>query len=113
VQPQPSQSSLQTGSGHPAMTPAALESARRNFPACIESLWPQAARRKISRRTFDAATRGLQPDMKIMELLDKQPEFTRPVWAYLDDLVSDSRINMGRTAIAQNKAVFDAVERVY
>ncbi len=113
VQPQPPQSSLQTNSSHPAMTPAAIEAARVNFPACIESLWPQAARRKISRRTFDMATHGLQPDMKIMELLDKQPEFTRPVWAYLDDLVSDSRIATGRVAIAQNRAGFDAVEKVY
>jgi lytic murein transglycosylase len=113
VQPQQPQSSYQTNSSHPAMTPAAIESARANFPACIESLWPQAARRKISRRTFDAATRGLQPDMKIMELLDKQPEFTRPVWAYLDDLVSDSRIATGRVAITQNRAVFDAVEKAY
>ena len=113
VQPQPPQSSLQTNSSHPAMTPAAIEAARVNFPACIELLWPQAARRKISRRTFDVATHGLQPDMKIMELLDKQPEFTRPVWAYLDDLVSDSRIATGRVAIAQNRAVFDAVEKVY
>lgn len=113
VQPQPSQSSLQTKPSHPAMAPAAIEWARRNFPACIESLWPQAARHKVSRRTFDAMTRGLQPDMKIMELLDKQPEFTRPVWAYLDDLVSDSRIATGRAAIAQNRAVFDAVEKAY
>jgi lytic murein transglycosylase len=112
IQPQPTPSAPERPT-HPAMTPMALATAQANFPHCIESLWPQAARRGISRRTFDAQTRGLRPDMEIMELLDKQPEFTRPVWAYLDDLVNESRINMGRMAIAQNKAVFDAVERVY
>jgi lytic murein transglycosylase len=113
VQPPASVSPTQTHSTHPAMTPMALASARANFPHCIESLWPQAARRHISRRTFDTATRGLEPDMKIMELLDKQPEFTRPVWAYLDDLVNEDRIKAGRAIIAQNRAVFDAVERAY
>jgi lytic murein transglycosylase len=112
IQPQPVQQAPERPT-HPAMTPMALATAKANFPHCIESLWPQAARRGVSRRTFDALTRGLQPDMKIMELLDKQPEFTRPVWAYLDDLVNESRIAMGRTAIAQNKAVFDAVEHAY
>jgi lytic murein transglycosylase len=113
IQPPAPQVSVRTDSTHPEMTPMALAAAQANFAHCIESLWPQAARRGISRRTFDAQTRGLQPDMKIMELLDKQPEFTRPVWDYLDDLVNESRINAGRAAIAQNKAVFDAVERAY
>ncbi|HVT55606.1 MAG TPA: lytic murein transglycosylase, partial [Xanthobacteraceae bacterium] len=109
---QPQQAALAKPT-HPLMTPMALAAAKANFAYCIESLWPQAAHRHISRRTFEAQTRGLQPDMKIMELLDKQPEFTRPVWDYLDDLVNESRINAGRAAIAQNKAAFDAVERAY
>jgi lytic murein transglycosylase len=113
AQPPALVSPAQTQSTHPAMTPMALAAARANFPHCIESLWPQAARRHISRRTFDAQTRGLEPDMKIMELLDKQPEFSRPVWEYLDGLVSEDRIKAGRAIIAQNRAVFDAVERAY
>ncbi len=113
IRPQAPQPSLESRSSHPAMTPMALAAAQANFPSCIESLWPQAARRGVSRRTFDAATRGLQPDMKIMELLDRQPEFTKPVWEYLDDLVNDERIKLGRAAIAQNRTVFDAVERAY
>jgi lytic murein transglycosylase len=110
---QPQQQVIPAKPTHPLMTPMAIAAAKANFAYCIEQLWPQAARRHISRRTFEAQTRGLQPDMKIMELLDKQPEFTRPVWDYLDDLVNESRINAGRAAIAQNKAVFDAVERAY
>jgi len=102
-----------TGSGHPLMTPEAISAAAANFDHCIASLWPQAAQRGISRRTFETATRGLVPDMKIMELLDAQPEFTKPIWEYLDILVNESRITTGRQAIAQNRAAFDAVEKAY
>ncbi len=101
------------GSGHPLMTPEAISAAAANFDRCIESLWPQAARRGISRRTFETVTRGLVPDMKIMELLDAQPEFTKPIWEYLDILVNDLRITTGRQSIAQNRAVFEAVEKTY
>lgn len=113
VRPAAPQAQEPSQSTHPAMTPMALAAAQANFAHCIESLWPLAAKRGISRNTFDRQTRGLQPEMKIMELLDKQPEFTKPVWSYLDDLVSESRINAGRAIIAQHRATFDAVERAY
>ncbi len=108
------QSARAAGSpSHPLMTPEAIASAASNFDRCLESLWPQAAHRGISRRTFDAARRGLVPDLKIMDLLDRQPEFEKPIWDYLDDLVNDNRIATGRIAIAQNRAAFDAVEKTY
>jgi membrane-bound lytic murein transglycosylase B len=105
--------SAASGSGHPLMAPDAIDAAVANFDRCITSLWPQAAQRGISRRTFEGATRGLEPDLKILELLDTQPEFTKPVWEYLDILVNDSRIATGREAIVQNRAVYDAVEKAY
>jgi|GEM_PF-24717 len=101
------------GSGHPLMTPEAIGAAAANFGHCITSLWPLAAQRGISHRTFDLATRGLEPDLKILELLDTQPEFTKPIWEYLDILVNDSRIATGREAIAQNRTIYDAVEKTY
>src|SRR3984893_14819162 len=100
-------------STHPLMTPEAIASAASNFERCLESLWPQAAQRGISRRTFDAATRGLAPDLKIMDLMERQPEFEKPIWDYLDDLVNDNRIATGKIAVAQNRAAFDAVEKAY
>jgi membrane-bound lytic murein transglycosylase B len=111
--PQTQQSPASVGSSHPLMTPEAIQAAAANFGRCLESLWPQAAHRGISRRTFEKATLGLQPDMKIMELLDAQPEFTKPVWEYLDILVNDARISTGRQALAQNRAAYDAVEKTY
>jgi membrane-bound lytic murein transglycosylase B len=100
-------------SGHPLMTAAAIRAAAANFPECIERLWPAAARRGISRNMFQTATASLTPDLRIMDLLDNQPEFTKSFWDYLDILVTDERIRRGRELLEKYRATFDAVERAY
>ena len=100
-------------SGHPLMTAEAIRAAAANFHACIEHLWPLAARRNISRAVFQAYTVSLTPDLRIMDLLDNQPEFTKSFWEYLDILVNDDRIRKGRDLLERHRATFDAVERAY
>ncbi len=100
-------------SGHPLMTAEAIRAAAGNFHACLEGLWPEAARRGVSRAVFDAQTAALVPDLRIMDLLDAQPEFTKAVWDYLDLLVNDDRIQNGRAILARHRPIFDAVEKAY
>ena len=100
-------------SGDPRMTAAAIRAAAVNFHGCIERLWPLAARRGISRNVYAAYTAALTPDLRIMDLLDGQPEFTKSFWDYLDLLVNDVRIEQGRTLLQRYRATFDAVERAY
>src|SRR5215470_7043765 len=100
-------------SGDPSMMPDAIRAAAANFHNCLEGLWPAAAKRGVSRRTFEAHTAGLEPDLRIMDLLDAQPEFTKSFWDYLDLLVSDERIAKGREILATHRATFDAVEKAY
>jgi len=100
-------------SGNPAMSAEAIRADAANFRGCIEGLWPLAARRHVPRRTFEALTAQLTPDLRIMDLLDAQPEFTKAVWDYLDVLVTDARIAKGRELLARYDKVFDAVERTY
>ena len=100
-------------SGHPLMTAEAIRRAAGNFHACLERLWPTAARRGVSRAVFDAYTVRLTPDLRIMDLLDRQPEFTKSIADYLDVLVTPERIAKGRELLARYRATFDAVERAY
>jgi len=100
-------------SGHPLMTTEAILAAAGNFSACLEGLWPDAAKRGVSRATFDTYTNGLTPDLRIMDLMDTQPEFTKAFWDYLDLLVNENRIKRGREILAQYRPVFDAVEKAY
>jgi len=110
----PSDWSGQPGSsGHPLMTTEAIMAAAGNFSHCLEGLWPDAAKRGVTRATFDTYTNGLTPDLRIMDLMDTQPEFTKAFWDYLDLLVSENRIKRGREILAQYRPVFDAVEKAY
>jgi membrane-bound lytic murein transglycosylase B len=100
-------------SGHPLMSADAIRAAAANFRACLEAMWPQAQRRRVSRALFDAQTADLTPDLRIMDLLDAQPEFTKSVWDYLDILVNEDRIQNGRAILSRYRNVFDAVEKAY
>jgi lytic murein transglycosylase len=100
-------------SGDPRMTADAIRAAAADFADCLESLWRDAARRGITRDNYVRFTAGLTPDLRIMDLLDAQPEFTKSTWDYLDTLISDDRIARGRELLAQFVPTFDAVERTY
>jgi lytic murein transglycosylase len=100
-------------SGHALMTADAILAAAANFNTCLEGLWPDAARRGVSRETFETYTSGLTPDLRIMDLMDAQPEFTKAFWDYLDILVNDSRIKRGQEILAQYRTTFDAMEKAY
>ncbi len=60
-------------SGHPLMTASAIREAAANFNNCVASMWPDAARHRISQQSFERFTAGLTPDLRIMDLMDSQP----------------------------------------
>lgn len=109
--PQPTEAPAR--SSHPLMTPQAIAAAQANFPNCIAGMWPLAQAKGVSQRTFQRYTAGLEPDMKIMDYLDSQPEFSKPLGDYVNMLVSERRITRGREVLARYKPIFDAVEKKY
>jgi len=111
--PPPPWSGEDGSSGHPLMKASAIRAAAANFEQCLEGLWPLAAKRNISRASFDKHVKGLTPDLRIMDLVDAQPEFTKALWDYLDILVNDARIANGLEMLARYKAIFDKVEQAY
>jgi membrane-bound lytic murein transglycosylase B len=100
-------------SGHPLMRASAIRAAAANFRNCIDEIWPLAQRRNIPRPVFDQLLSGVTPELRIMDLLDSQPEFTKAPWEYLDILVTDARIADGRAILAKYRSAFDAMERAY
>jgi lytic murein transglycosylase len=80
-------------------TLAAPAAAQSDFRACLAGLKGPAAAKGVSAATYDAVTSGVQPDMKILELMDNQPEFKTPIWDYLGFLVDDERVEEGRAAM--------------
>src|SRR6266702_7945847 len=100
-------------SGHLLMTASAIRQAAANFGNCVAAMWPDAARRNVTQPNFERFTAGLEPDLRVMDLMDSQPEFTKAIWDYLDILVNDNRLAKGREILAKYKSQFDAAEKTY
>ncbi len=83
----------------------------KEFRAFLESLWPQAQSRKITRTTFNAALGDLTLDSSLAKQTAKQAEFVKPVWSYIAGAVSETRINQGRRKAQEQSALLAEVER--
>ncbi len=86
------------------MTADAIRQAAADFPHCAR-VWPDAARRGVTMANYRHFTADLTPDLRIMDLMDSQPEFTKSIWDYLDILVNDNRVNKGREILARYRAM--------
>lgn len=62
---------------------------------------------------FDRVFRGMEPDPAIIRADQSQPEFTRPVWEYLDGALSPQRIANGRRLLTQHEQTLSAIEQRY
>jgi len=82
-----------------------------DFRSCVAGLKGEAAAKGVSGATYDAATSGVQPDMKILELMDNQPEFKTPIWDYLGFLVDEERVEEGRAAVSRAGSALAEAER--
>src|SRR5205085_12452438 len=62
------------------ITQRAASAADARFSAFVASLWPEAQQAGVSRPTFDNATRGLEPDYKLPDLVlpGKKPSAAPP-----------------------------------
>jgi lytic murein transglycosylase len=89
-------------------TPAAPD-----VQAFLASLWNEARQRGIRRETFQAALGNFTPDPAIIALTKKQSEFVQPIWSYLDNAISDSRLTRGRSAGERFAGELAAIERKY
>lgn len=89
-------------------TPA-LAAPQGSFSDFLKAFKPQAIAAGVTEATWQAATDGLTPDPNVPKLVESQPEFTTPMWDYLDKRVTAGRIERGKAAIGKNEALFQAV----
>jgi lytic murein transglycosylase len=91
------------------------------FQAFLQSLWPQAQSLGVSRATFDAATRGLEPDLSLPDLVvpgrpqkpQAQPEFVQTPADYLKEGAIERLAAQGRKLYAQYRPTLDAIQRQF
>jgi lytic murein transglycosylase len=90
------------------------------FGQFIQSLWPEAQALGVSRTTFDEATRGLKPDLKLPDLVIPgkpkaiprgQPEFERTPAQYLSETSLARLTEQGRKLAAEHRVMLAAIEQ--
>jgi lytic murein transglycosylase len=91
------------------------------FTTFLQSLWPEAQQRGISRATFDTAVRGLEPDLSLPDLVipgrtqkqPGQPEFVQTPADYLKESSFTRLAERGRKLREQYRDVFARIEKEF
>jgi lytic murein transglycosylase len=98
---------------------AAFAKPSTEFSAFIEGLWPDAKVAGVSRKTFDTAFAGVEPDLTIPDLdlpgrpkIDNsgQAEFTKTAVDYLSKSYLQGLAVQGRKFLAEHKAALERIE---
>lgn len=95
----------------PLVLLASAASAQAGFQSCVAGLRSEAAAKGISTATFDRAMAGVEPDMKVIEAMNNQPEFKTPIWDYLGTLVDEEKVAEGRSTMRQHASTLAAAEQ--
>jgi membrane-bound lytic murein transglycosylase B len=64
----------------------------------------------ISSAVYGAAMSGIHRNAQVETLNQEQPEFVRPIWAYLDSATSPLRVSIGQRMASEQAATLSALE---
>ncbi|WP_421682535.1 lytic murein transglycosylase [Stutzerimonas urumqiensis] len=99
--------------GQPAQAADPVEMPAVSFEQWRDGFRQKALAEGISAEVFDRAFAGIEPDPSVIAADRSQPEFTRPVWQYLDGALSRQRVASGRRLLDEHRALFDQLEARY
>lgn len=91
--------------------PATAQTREEGFAAFVESVWPDAQARGVSRRTFDAAFEGVAANPALLKESHAQTEFTRTAGDYLTAAVNPARVAEARRQAERWGDTLAAIER--
>lgn len=93
------------------VAPPPAGSGNPKFDAFLIEAKATALASGIRPEVFDAATRGIAPIASIANMNANQPEFSKPVWSYLDSAVSVRRVKDATVMLARYGDVLARIER--
>lgn len=96
-----------------ALVTPALAQPVESFDSFIANFRATALAAGVSSATYERAMAGLTPDPRVPDLVAGQPEFTTPIWDYIEGRISAGRIARGKAAMAREKALFAAIGQEY
>jgi membrane-bound lytic murein transglycosylase B len=103
-----------TGIAQPLPSPPTFTSSGdAEFDAWRDDFARRAVARGRDPAVLARVLSGIRPDERIVELDRRQPEFVAPVWDYVNNRVTERRINDGRALKGAIGPTLDAVEQRY
>ncbi len=84
----------------------------RAFKAFIKEIKQEAEKDGIARKHLEALDR-LTPDPEVQRLAARQPEYVKPIWAYLTHMVTEERLRLGRRELQTREAFLSGLEEKY
>lgn len=109
--PQPAPQS-QTPQAPPIAPPTPVDAETLAFDAWLSDFRPRAIGAGVSPQVFDRELSGVTPNPRVISLDSRQPEFSKPVGAYIAGVISDDRIAIGR-AKREQLTVLPQIEARY
>ncbi|NBF03251.1 lytic murein transglycosylase [Pseudomonas sp. Fl5BN2] len=85
----------------------------QTFDEWLSAFRAEALNAGIRADVFDRAFAGVTPDMSVIKADRSQPEFTRPVWEYLDGALSPVRVRKGQALLNQYSDILQRIEQRY
>ena len=106
------QATPSTGTPRPH-TANQAEAPQQSFAQWRDAFREEALQAGVPAEVFDRAFAGVTPDPSIITADRSQPEFTRPVWQYLDGALDAQRVSGGKRLLREHAATLAAIEARY
>jgi membrane-bound lytic murein transglycosylase B len=97
----------------PSSVSPSSPAAPQSFAQWLQQFRQQALATGIAPAVFDQAFAGVTPDLAVIKADSSQPEFSRPVWAYLDSAISAARVRRGQTLLIEHATTLSTIEQRY
>ena len=99
----------------PPKTPQNLRVASTNarFDLWIKAFRKKALKKGISAKVYDRAFKTVTYNRAVIDKDRNQSEFTKQIWEYLDTATSQTRVNNGKAAYRQRRAILKRIEKTY
>jgi lytic murein transglycosylase len=93
--------------------PAAMAQSNEDFQIFLQKIKQQGLSRGLKPASLERSLEGVTLDNSVIALTQKQSEFTKPIWSYLNDGLGGGRIDKGKALLDQHKNLLDQVEKRY
>ncbi len=96
-----------------AVEPVSANTGEANLESCLGGIAGQAVSRGVPQTAVDQALASVRPLPRVLELENRQPEFTLSFGRYLERLVTEERVEQGRVMLSRHGSLLQQISVQY